>query len=234
MRLRSSHIVSYLGAHDARFLNEVHSKMASYHGPKARVQRRFGEVLIPRPKYARILERRAYPPGDHGKEKQFRSGRRSDYGTQLNEKQKLSFIYNIRERQLRNYFVKARQQTGNTGANLLILLERRLDNVVYRAGLASTIWAARQLVSHGHVLVNGTRLDIPSYSVQVGDVIGLVEKMAKNVHTVESLESVGAVPDYLSLDKDHAAVTFSRTPERREIPVPINEQLIVEFYTRLT
>src|SRR5690606_29318843 len=123
MRLRSSHIVSYLGAHDARFLNEVHSKMASYHGPKARVQRRFGEVLIPRPKYARILERRAYPPGDHGKEKQFRSGRRSDYGTQLNEKQKLSFIYNIRERQLRNYFVKARQQTGNTGANLLILLE---------------------------------------------------------------------------------------------------------------
>ena len=129
--------------------------MASYHGPKARVQRRFGEILIPRPKYQRIMEKRAYPPGDHGRDKQYRSGRRSDYGLQLDEKQKLAYIFNVRDRQLRNYFVKARQQSGNTGANLLALLERRLDNVVYRAGLAATIWAARQLVSHGHILVNG-------------------------------------------------------------------------------
>lgn len=208
--------------------------MASYHGPKARVQRRFGEVLVPRPKYARILEKRAYPPGDHGKEKQFRSGRRSDYGQQLNEKQKLAFIFNVRERQMRRYFLRARRQPGNTGANLLTLLERRLDNIVYRAGLAATIWAARQLVGHGHVLVNGRRLDIPSYQVEVGDEITVVEKMRRNVHVVESLESIGGVPEYLSLDVNTVSVTFSRMPERREIPVPIDEQLIVEYYTRLT
>ena len=136
--------------------------MASYHGPRAKVQRRFGQVLIPRAKYQRILEKRPYPPGDHGKEKQFRSGRRSDYGQQLMEKQKLSFVFNIRERQMRNYFLKARRQPGNTGANLLLLLERRLDNMVYRAGFAATIFAARQLVKHGHVLVDGARLDLPS------------------------------------------------------------------------
>lgn len=208
--------------------------MASYHGPKARVQRRFGEVLVPRPKYQRILEKRAYPPGDHGKEKQFRSGRRSDYGMQLNEKQKLAFVYNIREKQMRNYFMKARRQIGNTGANLLILLERRLDNIVYRAGLAPTIWAARQLVGHGHVLVNGTRLNIPSYAVQVGDEVRLTEKMRQNVHVVESLESGSNILEYLAVDKAGAAVTLARLPERQEIPVPIDEQLIVEFYTRLT
>lgn len=208
--------------------------MASYHGPKAKVQRRFGEVLIPRPKYARILEKRSYPPGQHGKEKQFRSGRRSDYGTQLNEKQKLSFAYNIREGQLRNVFMKARQQPGNTGENLIALLERRLDNMVYRAGLAATIWAARQIVSHRHVLVNGERVNIPSYLVKPGDVISLTEKMRKNVHVAESIESTGAVPDYLSLDKNAVSATLTRIPERRDIPLPVNEALVVEYYTRLT
>ncbi|MBZ0296984.1 MAG: 30S ribosomal protein S4 [Anaerolineae bacterium] len=209
--------------------------MASYHGPKARVQRRFGEVLVPRPKYQRILEKRAYPPGDHGKEKQFRSGRRSDYGMQLNEKQKLAFIYNVRERQMRRYFMKARRQPGNTGSNLLVLLERRLDNIIYRAGIAPTIWAARQLVSHGHVLVNGGRLDIPSYSVELGDEIRMSDKMRQNVHIVESLESSGSgLPEYLALDKANAAVTLIRMPERNEIPVPVDEPLIVEYYTRLT
>src|SRR5262245_59105122 len=129
--------------------------MASYHGPKARAQRRFGEVLIPRAKYQKILEKRPYPPGDHGKEKQYRSGRRSDIGLQLNEKQKLSFIYNIRETQMLRYFVRARKTPGATGTNLLNLLERRLDNLVYRCGFAATIWAARQLVKHGHILVDG-------------------------------------------------------------------------------
>lgn len=208
--------------------------MASYHGPKARVQRRFGEVLVPRPKYAKILEKRPYPPGDHGKEKQFRSGRRSDYALQLNEKQKLSFIYNIREKQLRNYFMKARRQTGNTGANLMALLERRLDNMVYKAGFASTIWAARQLVGHGHVLINGRRLNIPSYMVNPGDVISLVEKMRKNPHVVESLESNAYAPSYLSLDTNTTSATLTRIPERGEIQVPVDESLVVEFYTRLT
>ncbi len=208
--------------------------MASYHGPKARVQRRFGEVLVPRPKYARILDKRSYPPGDHGKEKQFRSGRRSDYGLQLNEKQKVAFIYNVRERQLRRYFLRARQMPGNTGANLLALLERRLDNLVYRAGFAATIWHARQMVNHGHILVDGKRLNIPSYSVAPGQTLALVEKMRKNVHVIESLESNAYAPQYLSVDTNTVSATLTRIPERGEIQVPVDEQLVVEFYTRLT
>lgn len=208
--------------------------MASYHGPKARVQRRFGEVLIPRPKYAKILEKRPYPPGDHGKEKQYRSGRRSDYGLQLNEKQKLSFIFNIRETQLRRYFMRARRQPGNTGANLLILLERRLDNLVYRAGFAATIWAARQMVKHGHIHVDGRRLDLPSYSVVPGQTISVREAMRKNPHVVESIESAVHNLSYLSVDKNSFSATFTALPARDEVPVPVDEQLIIEFYTRLT
>ncbi|MBI5668529.1 MAG: 30S ribosomal protein S4 [Chloroflexi bacterium] len=208
--------------------------MASYHGPKAKVQRRFGEVLIPRPKYQKILEKRAYPPGDHGKEKQFRSGRRSDYGLQLNEKQKLAFSYNVREKQLRRYFMKARKQPGNTGENLLALLERRLDNLVYRAGFAATIWAARQMVSHGHILVDGQRLNIPSYSVLPGQTISVAEKMRRNVHVVESMESTPYSPPFLTVDQNTVSATLTRIPERGEIQVPVDESMVVEFYTRLT
>lgn len=208
--------------------------MASYHGPKARVQRRFGEVLIPRAKYQKIMDKRSYPPGDHGKEKQYRSGRRSDYGLQLNEKQKLSFIYNIRERQMRRYFVRAKQQPGETGPNLLSLLERRLDNLVYRAGFAATIWAARQLVNHGHITVDGQRVDLASYSVRAGEEISLTDKMKKNVHILSWVGEGGAPPDYLAVNRDNITVTLLRVPERRDIPVPIDEQLVVEFYTRLT
>ncbi|GAB4511960.1 MAG: 30S ribosomal protein S4 [Anaerolineae bacterium] len=208
--------------------------MASYHGPKAKVQRRFGEVLIPRPKYQKILDSRAYPPGDHGREKQFRSGRRSDYGQQLDEKQKLSFIYNVRERQLRNYYKKAAQMPGRTGENLLILLERRLDNVIYRAGFAATIWAARQMVVHGHVTVNGRRLDLPSYQVQPNEIVGLTEKMRKNVHVVEWVEQGVNAPAYLSVDTTQMEAHLTRLPEQEEIPVQVEIQLVVEFYNRLT
>jgi small subunit ribosomal protein S4 len=208
--------------------------MASYHGPKARIQRRFGEVLIPRTKYQEILEKRPYPPGDHGKEKQFRSGRRSDYGTQLNEKQKLAFIFNIRETQMRRYFLKARRQSGNTGTNLLRLLERRLDNLVYRAGFAPTIWAARQFVKHGHVLVDGKKIDLPSYSVLPGQTIQIKEAMRKNVHVMDAMEGVAYNLNYLLVDKNNFSASFTTLPERNEIPVPVDEQLIVEFYTRLT
>lgn len=208
--------------------------MASYHGPKAKVQRRFGEVLIPRAKYSKIIEKRPYPPGDHGKEKQYRSGRRSDFGTQLDEKQKLAFIYNIRERQLRNYYKKATLMPGRTGANLLILLERRLDNVVFRSGLAPTIWAARQLVGHGHILVNDKRLDLPSYQARPGDVISIKEKMRKNEHIIESLGSTVSPANYLKVDVDNFSATFDRLPEQKEIPVPVDMQLIVEYYNRLT
>ncbi|MDX2161725.1 MAG: 30S ribosomal protein S4 [bacterium] len=208
--------------------------MASYHGPKARVQRRFGQVLTPRPKYQKILEKRAYPPGAHGKEKSFRSGRRSDYGNQLNEKQKLQFIFNIREKQMRRYFLRARRQAGNTGENLLILLERRLDNMVYRAGFAATIWAARQLVAHGHVMVDGAVLDLPSYSVKPGQTFEMVEKMRQNVHVVESMESTAYTLSYLTVDRTAVRATLTRLPSRDEVPVPVTESLIVEFYTRLT
>lgn len=207
--------------------------MGSYHGPKAKKQRRFGEVLIPRAKYQKIIGKRAYPPGDHGKEKTFRTGRRGDYANQLDEKQKLAFIYNIRENQLRRYFKEARQQEGPTGHNLVRLLERRLDNIIYRSGYAATIWAARQLVVHGHILVNGRRLDLPSYSVIPGDKIQIRPKMQKNVHIVESLQVVGNIPDYMILDKENFTTTFTRIPERHEVPLPIDEQLVVEFYARL-
>jgi small subunit ribosomal protein S4 len=208
--------------------------MASYHGPKAKVQRRFGQVLVQRPKYQKILEKRAYPPGDHGKEKSFRSGRRSDYGNQLAEKQKLSFIYNIRETQMRKYFLRARKQAGNTGENLLILLERRLDNMVLRAGFAATIWAARQFVKHGHVLVDGVRLDLPSYSLKPGQTIQVVDKMRQNVHVVEALESTPYTPAYLQVDRTARSATLTRLPNREELQIPVSEQLVVEFYTRLT
>lgn len=207
--------------------------MASYHGPKAKVQRRFGEVLIPRTKYQKILEKRPYPPGDHGKEKQYRSGRRSDFGVQLFEKQKLSFIFNIRETQMRRYFKRALRMTGNTGSNLLTLLERRLDNLVYRAGFAATIFAARQLVKHGHVQVNGQRVDLPSFQVNPGMSISVSEPMRKNVHVLDAIESTAHNLDYLSVDQNNLTATFSRMPERTELPIPVDEQLVVEYYNRL-
>lgn len=208
--------------------------MASYHGPKARVQRRFGEVLVPRTKYQKIVEKRGFPPGDHGKEKQFRSGRRSDFGMQLNEKQKLSFIFNVREAQMRRYFLRARRQSGNTGENLLRLLERRLDNLVYRAGFAATIWAARQIVKHGHILVDGKRVDLPSFQMNPGMVISVKENMRTNVHVLEAMESVANNLPYLTVNKAAFSATLLNLPERTDIPVPVREQLIVEYYTRLT
>lgn len=208
--------------------------MASLHGPKAKMQRRFGEVLIPRPKYSKIMENRAFPPGDHGREKAFRSGRRSNYGMQLDEKQKLSYIYNVRERQLRNYYKKATKLVGPTGENLLSLLERRLDNLVYKSGLAATPWSARQLVVHGHVLVNGNRLDLPSYQVNAGDVVSLTDHMKKNVHVEEWVEQTSYYPPYLSVDKEKRAFTLVRVPDGSEIQVPVNVQFVVEYYNRMT
>ncbi|MCY3836789.1 MAG: 30S ribosomal protein S4 [Anaerolineaceae bacterium] len=209
--------------------------MASYHGPKAKKQRRFGELLIPRPKYQRILEKRAYPPGEHGKEKQYRSGRRSDYGIQLDEKQKLAFVYNVRERQLRRYYKQADRMAGATGDNLISLLERRLDNLVYRAGFAATVWAARQIVGHRHVLIDGKRVDLPSYLVNPGEVISLTAKMRNNVHVQQWMEQVASsnLP-YLQVDRDAHSATLLMTPERLQIPVPVDVQLVVEYYNRLT
>ena len=208
--------------------------MASYHGPKAKVQRRFGELLVPRTKYQKILEKRQYPPGEHGREKQFRSGRRSDYGLQLDEKQKLSFLYNVRERQLRNYYKKADLMPGRTGENLMVLLERRLDNIISRAGFAATIWAARQMVGHGHINVNGQLVDLPSYQVRAGDVISLRPKMQKNVHVIELLEQGINPPAYMEVEPEKFSATFMRVPEQRDVVIPVDIQLVVEYYNRLT
>ena len=208
--------------------------MASYHGPKAKPQRRFGELLVPRPKYSKILEERAYPPGEHGREKSFRSGRRSNYAMQLDEKQKLAFIYNVRERQMRNYYKKAALMSGPTGVNLLSLLERRLDNVVYKAGLGATIWAARQIVGHGHIMVNDQRVNLPSYQVKAGDVVEVSDKMKKNVHIQEWVQQSAYFPPYLVVDKDNYRVTLDRVPEEGEVQTPIDIQQVVEFYNRLT
>ena len=202
--------------------------------PKAKTMRRFGELLVARPKYQRILDKRPYPPGAHGKEKSFRRGRQSDYALQLQEKQKLAFIYNIRERQMLNYYLKASRMPGVTGDNLLVLLERRLDHLVYKLGFAATIWAAKQLVGHGHVQVNGQKVDIPSYSVNPGQIISLREKMWRNPNVIEALESRGPLPDYVTLDEASFSATVERLPNREEIPIPVNEQLVVEFYSRKT
>lgn len=202
--------------------------------PKAKTMRRFGEVLIARPKYQRIVDKRPYPPGMHGKEKALRRGRLSDFGLQLTEKQKLAFIYNVGERQMRRYYLKASRMPGVTGDNLLALLETRLDNLVYRLGFANTIWAARQMVSHGHILVNGKKLNVASYQVVPGDTITLHQRMRSNVQVVEAIESRGPLPEFMSYEEASFTGTLIRVPNRQEITIPVTEQLVVEYYTRKT
>lgn len=202
--------------------------------PKAKTMRRFGEVLIARPKYQRIVDKRPYPPGMHGKEKALRRGRLSDFGLQLTEKQKLAFIYNVGERQMRRYYLKASRMPGVTGDNLLALLETRLDNLVYRLGFANTIWAARQMVSHGHILVNGKKLNVASYQVVPGDMITLHQRMRSNVQVVEAIESRGPLPEFMSYEEASFTGTLIRVPNRQEITIPVTEQLVVEYYTRKT
>jgi len=150
----------------------------------------------------------------------------------LLEKQKLRFMYGVLERQFRRYFERAQRARGNTGERLLQLLETRLDNLVYRLGFAPTIWAARQLVVHGHIQVNGRKVDRPSYQVRPGDVIAVREKSRRIPMIQESLESAQRVPDYLSVEPEKFQGTLLRVPARDEIPVDVEESLIVEFYSR--
>lgn len=210
--------------------------MARYTGPKCRLCRREGEKLFLKgskcytPKCP--LERRRYPPGQHGPGQRRR--RLSIYGLQLREKQKVKRIYGVLEGQFRRYFNMARQMGGNTGENLLSLLERRLDNVVYRLGFASSRTQARQLVRHGHVLVNGRKVDIPSYLVRQGDVVELAPPMRKNPFVVESFEAIRPedVVTWLSLDKNLFRGRVERLPVRADITHPINERLIIELYSK--
>ncbi|PLT31509.1 30S ribosomal protein S4 [Peribacillus deserti] len=200
--------------------------MARYTGPSWKLSRRLGISLTGTGKE---LERRPYAPGQHGPNQRKKL---SEYGLQLQEKQKLRHMFGVNERQFRTTFDRAGKMQGKHGENFMILLESRLDNLVYRLGLARTRRQARQLVNHGHITVDGSRVDIPSYRVQPGQTIGLREK-SRNLDIVkEAIDVNNFVPDYLTFDADKLEGTFTRLPERSEMPAEINEALIVEFYSR--
>ena len=175
------------------------------------------------------LTRRPNRPGQHGAD---RRGKLSDYGTQLKEKQKVRFMYGLSERQLRKTFDEAKKLEGIHGTNFLRLLESRLDNLAFRAGFASTRRGARQLVNHGHVTVNGKKVDIPSYRCKPGDVISLREKDLNLKVVNESLEKVNKRVEFITYDENKKQATFVRLPERNELNADINESLIVEFYNK--
>ncbi len=211
--------------------------MARYTGPVCKLCRREGEKLLLKgercftPKCA--LERRAYAPGMHGRQAQFRR-KESDYSLQLREKQKARRIYGVLERQFRRYFKEAERRKGLTGVNLLILLESRLDNVVYRLGFADSRAQARQLVRHGHFDVNGRKTDIPSFLVKPGDVIAVRER-SKKLTYFKDLSAViehKVVPEWLSLDISKMEGRVLALPTREDIDASLNEQLIVEYYSR--
>ncbi|MGJ3233808.1 30S ribosomal protein S4 [Marivirga sp.] len=201
--------------------------MARYKGPKSKIARRFNEPIFGASK---ALSKKAYPPGQHGRG---RRRKQSEYAVQLMEKQKAKYTYGVLEKQFANLFDKASRKKGITGEVLLQLLESRLDNVVFRLGIAPTRRAARQLVGHKHVLVNGEILNIPSYQVKEGDVIGVREK-SKSLEAVTDSLSSNTVSKYswLEFDKSSMSGKFVNTPQREDIPENINEQLIVELYSK--
>ena len=208
--------------------------MARYRGPVCRLCRREGVKLFLKGDRCYTdkcaMERRPYPPGQHGQMRR----KKTEYALLLREKQKLKRIYGVLEKQFRRYFEEAERQKGVTGENLLILLERRLDNVVYRMGFANSRNQARQLVRHGHVLVNGKKVDIPSYLVDVGDEIAIREKSREIPFIKEAMESVSrrGIPSWLEVDSDNFKGRVKALPTREEIAIPVQEQLIVEFYSK--
>lgn len=200
--------------------------MSRYTGPSWKLSRRLGVSLSGTGKE---LEKRPYVPGQHGPTQRKKI---SEYGLQLQEKQKLRHMFGINERQFRRTFDIAGKITGIHGENFMILLESRLDNLVYRLGLARTRRGARQLVNHGHITVDGSRVDIPSFRVKTGQTIALREKSLNLTAVKEALDVNNFVPDYLSFDADKLEGTYTRLPERSELAAEINESLIVEFYSR--
>ena len=206
--------------------------MAKFTGPKGKLVRRFGVNIYGNPKYDRLLERRSHGPGQHGPNQARR--KISDYGQQLLEKQKLRHTYGLLEKQFRRTFRKAQQMRGVTGDNLLCLLETRLDSIAFRAGFGCTLMQARQLVNHGHLQVNGRRVDIPSYRVRVGDVITVRDSAPSRGLATRYM---GENPrfdsnEWLTVDREAMTVTLSRLPQRDEIQVAANEQMIVELYSK--
>ncbi|MFB9330592.1 30S ribosomal protein S4 [Paenibacillus aurantiacus] len=199
--------------------------MARYTGPKFRLSRRLGISLSGTGKELK----RAFPPGQHGPNQRKKL---SGYGVQLMEKQKLRHMYGVNEKPFRNLFDKAAKMKGKSGENFMVLLESRLDNLVYRLGFAGSRAGARQLVSHGHVTVNGKKVDIASYSVAVGDVIGLRERSRGLKSVKEALEGRNFLPNYLEFNDAAVEGKYVRLPERAELPQEIDEKQIVEFYSR--
>jgi len=208
--------------------------MARYRGPVEKLERRLGVSLELKGERRlagkSALDKRPYPPGQHGQ----RRTKVSEYGLQLREKQKAKFMYGIAEKQFRTLFKQANSISGNTGENLVSLLERRLDNVVYRMGFASTRSFARQFVTHGHILVDGKKVTIPSFRVKAGQKIEIKEASKNNVQIQRALEltaQTGIAP-WVDIDKDKVFGIFTRIPERSEVSIPIEERLIVELYSK--
>ena len=209
--------------------------MARYVGPVCRLCRREGMKLFLKGERCYTekcaIEKRNFPPGQHGKS---RRAKLAGYGVQLREKQKVKRIYGVLEDQFRRYFESAERQRGITGETLLQLLERRLDNVVYRLGLATSRSQARQLVRHGHFVVNGKKVDIPSYSVRPGDVIGVRQTSQKSpaiLHAIEEVKGRG-IPEWLQFDEGQTTGRIVSLPTREQINLPVQEQLIVELYSK--
>lgn len=200
--------------------------MSRYTGSSYKQARRVGFSIT---ETGKELTRRPYGPGQHGND---RKGKLSDYGTQLKEKQKVRFMYGVNERQFRKTFDEASKIAGIHGTNFLRLLESRLDNLVYRIGFASTRRGARQLVNHGHVTVNGKKVDIPSYRVKVGDVISLKDNDKSLKVVQESLSKVTKRVEFINYDENKMEATYVRLPERNELNADIDEALIVEFYNK--
>ena len=200
--------------------------MARYTGPAFKKSRRLGFSTL---ENGKDLARRPYAPGQHGNTRRKKT---SEYGLQLEEKQKVRFMYGLTEKQFKKTFVKAQRMKGITGENFLRLLESRLDNIIYRMGLAATRRGSRQLVNHGHILVDGKTVDIPSYSVKPGQVITIKEKSLNHPAMKQALTNTLAKPAYVEFDANKLTGTYVRYPERSELHAEINESLIVEFYSR--
>lgn len=208
--------------------------MARYRGPVEKIERRLDADLglkgERRLSGKSALEKRPFAPGQHGQ----RRSKISEYGLQLREKQKAKFMYGVSEKQFRKYFKEGARVEGNTGANLITLLERRLDNVVYRMGFATTRANARQFTTHGHVLVDGKKVDIPSFMVKPGQKIEIKEKSKSNPQVVRALELTNqtGIVEWVNVDKDKVFGIFTRIPAREEVVIPVEERLIVELYSK--
>ena len=200
--------------------------MARYTGPAYKKSRRLGFSTL---ENGKELAKKPYAPGQHGQD---RRKKLSEYGIQMQEKQKVRILYGLNEKQFRRTFERASKMKGIAGENLLVLLESRLDNMVYRLGMARTRRSARQIVNHGHILVNGKKVDIPSYTTKVGDIISVKENSKNHPAIIDSLEQNRTVPAFLEMDKKNLTGKYLRTPERSELNPEVNEQLIVEFYNR--